>query len=97
MRIHTGHLSLLITLSKLTCITAITIEDFYQFGSEAGDAAIGRTLDGSSPPIILPSPFNFFGQSSNRMFVSYIRKPHNILPEFQISATCESHSYLALY
>ena len=72
MFIHTGHLSLLITLSKLSCVTPIAIEDFYQFGSEAGDAAIGRTLDGSSPPINLPSPFNFFGQSFNRMFVSLL-------------------------
>ena len=60
-------------LLELTApITAIPLNGFYPYGVEAGDSLVERTLDGSSPPIILPLEFSFFGQSFNTIYVSLI-------------------------
>ena len=50
-------------------IEAIPLNDFYQFGLAAGDVALDRSDDGSSPEITLPV-FSFFGQSFESLFVS---------------------------
>ena len=68
---NTGYLlSLLFCLLLSTDVAAVAIGDFYPFGIEAGDTAVGRTLDGSSPVISLPSPFNFLGEFYNEIYVS---------------------------
>ena len=75
---NTGSLlSLLVICSLLTTdVTAVAIKDFYKFGLDARDAALQPTLDGSSPPIILPSPFNFFGVFYNIIYVSEVLVSH---------------------
>ena len=55
-------------------VAAITIENFYPYGLSAGDNLLKRTLDGSSPNIILPTQFNFFGQYFKEIFVSWTTK-----------------------
>ena len=69
---NTGSLlSLLVICSLLTtAVNAVAIGDFYKFGLDAGDAVVHRRLDYSSPPITLPSPFNFFGVFYNQIYVS---------------------------
>ena len=58
-------------LLELTAhVTAIPLNEFYPYGVEAGDTSVERTLDGSSPPIILPLELSFFGRSFNTIFVS---------------------------
>ena len=57
-------------LELTTPVTAIPLNEFYPYGVEAGDALANRTVDGSSPPIILPLEFSFFGKSFNTIFVS---------------------------
>ena len=53
-------------------VTAIPLNAFYPYGIEAGDTTVERTLDASSPPIILPLEFSFFGRSFNTIFVSHL-------------------------
>ena len=69
---NTGSLLSLLVICLLltTDVTAVAIKDFYQFGLEAGDDLVNRTLDGSSPRITLPSPLNFFGEFYNETYVS---------------------------
>ena len=61
---------LVICCLQTTGVNAVAIDDFYKFGREAGDTAIRRTLDGSSPSITLPSPFNFMGEFYSETYVS---------------------------
>ena len=58
-------------LLLLACAGAIAIplEDFYPFGPDAGDVAIIRNDDGSSPAISPPSGFLFFGMMFTEIFV----------------------------
>ena len=51
-------------------VEAIPLEQFYPFGSGAGDILLNRTLDGSSPVHVLPSPFPYFGQNFTTVYVS---------------------------
>ena len=51
-------------------VSAIRLESFYPFGGAAGDAFLTGVLDGSSPPIALPSQFVFFGQIFDDIYVS---------------------------
>ena len=44
--------------------------NFYPFGASVGDAQVAEALDGSSPPIILSTPFRFFETSESILFVS---------------------------
>ena len=60
-------------IALTTLVTAIPLQQFYPYGAENGDNLIHRNDDGSSPPIPLPSQFNFFGQSVYDFYVSYIR------------------------
>ena len=50
-------------------VAALPLGDFYSFGSEAGDAALSRNDDGSSPSIPLPNGFPFYGLMYNELFV----------------------------
>ena len=45
-------------------------ENFYSFGVSVGDAQVPVALDGSSPPISLFIPFQFFEASERTLFVS---------------------------
>ena len=62
-------LASLFLLSKHTF--AVPLAEFYPFGSEAGDEALLRNDDGSSPAITVPYPFIFFGYSFQNIFVSF--------------------------
>ena len=52
--------------------SAVPLAEFYPFGSEAGDEALRRNDDGSSPAVTVPYPFIFFGYSFQSIFVSFI-------------------------
>ena len=62
-------LTIFLLFSKFTF--AIPLAEFYPFGLAAGDTVLNRTLDGSSPPITLPEPFMFFGNSFSVIHVSF--------------------------
>lgn len=47
-------------------------ENFYPFGVSVGDAQVPVALDGSSPPISLFIPFQFFDTSESTLFVSQL-------------------------
>ena len=47
-------------------------ENFYPFGVSVGDAQVPVALDGSSPPISLFIPFQFFETSESTLFVSQL-------------------------
>ena len=47
-------------------------ENFYPFGVSVGDAQVPVALDGSSPPISLFIPFQFFEASESTLFVSWL-------------------------
>ena len=46
--------------------------NFYPFGVSVGDAQVPVALDGSSPPISLFIPFQFFEVSESTLFVSWL-------------------------
>ena len=52
--------------------SGVPLASFYPFGSSAGDTSLGPTNDGTSPPILLPSPFTFFGSPFSTLYVSQI-------------------------
>ena len=64
-----GLLVLCTGMLLITSVTSIPLENFYHYGYFAGDNLVGRTLDGSSPLIILPA-FSFFGQTFRNISVS---------------------------
>ena len=61
----------ILLLSNYT--SAVPFAEFYPFGATAGDTVVPRTDDGSSPPITLPAPFMFFGNSFTVIHVSSYR------------------------
>lgn len=68
-----GHCVYVIVASLMlaTHVESIPLEQFYPFGSEAGDTVLERTLDGSSPVNLLPSPFPYFGENFTTLYVSF--------------------------
>ncbi|PAV61412.1 hypothetical protein WR25_01754 [Diploscapter pachys] len=65
-------------------LSEVSLEDFFPFGTENGDAELPRVDDGSSPPITLDSPFPYFDVPQPTLWVnenglvSFNRK----IPEF---------------
>ena len=53
-------------------VQSIGVEDFYAFGNATGDQRLPRTLDGSSPLIVLRTPFPFYDQDRRLLYVSSI-------------------------
>ena len=51
-------------------VSAIPLNDFYSFGTDAEDSLLGRNDDGSSPAITLTPAFKFFGTIFDTIFVS---------------------------
>ena len=45
-------------------------ENFYPFGVSAGDVQLPRVDDGSSPALLLSTPFQFFETSESTLYVS---------------------------
>lgn len=66
---------LLSTAFTLCCFLArtncIKVEEFYPFGSEAGDAILSNTDDGSSLEIPLQGFFPFYDENQRKVFVSF--------------------------
>ena len=60
--------------SVLTFLIVYTVNytDFFDFGVCMGDAQLERLLDGSSPPINLSTPIQFFGRTQHTLFVSQL-------------------------
>lgn len=58
----------------ISCIirysSGIPLDEFFPYGVEADDLLVNRTLDGSSPPIFVPSPFRFFDAVYSIVYVS---------------------------
>ena len=52
------------------CVSSIPLDEFYPFGSSAGDLNIGPTVDGSSPEITLTRVFPFYGRNYFILYVS---------------------------
>lgn len=72
MVIHTQE-EVTIVVLLLFCllqVSAIPLDNFYPFGADAGDDAIGPTLDGSSPILDLSRPFPFFKNDHLTIVVS---------------------------
>ena len=53
-------------------VQSIPLQDFYPFGPDAGDSAIDRNDDGSSPAVTLSSIFPFFDRNFQTIFVRFI-------------------------
>ena len=65
--------SLVLVVTLVACshhVMGIPLANFYPFGNTAGDNALPRTLDGPSGPITLSTPFIFFDQARELIFVS---------------------------
>ena len=57
-----------------TCFPAVPgpvamLENFYPFGSEAGDTTVPIQDDGSSPQILLSQAFTFYGRNEILFYV----------------------------
>lgn len=48
----------------------LTLKDLYPFGDQAGDDALSKNDDGSSPPIPILTLFPFFNHQHSKLFVS---------------------------
>eukprot|EP00105_Crassostrea_gigas_P040178 XP_019924326.1 PREDICTED: sushi, nidogen and EGF-like domain-containing protein 1 [Crassostrea gigas] len=48
----------------------LTLKDLYPFGDQAGDEALSKNDDGSSPPIPISTLFPFFNHQHSKLFVS---------------------------
>ena len=56
-----------------TFARCIQLEDFYPFGSAAGDRELGREDDGfSDPPLHLQRPFPYYDRDENTLYVSEV-------------------------
>ena len=57
----------------------VNYTNFFDFGVDMGDDQLNRIDDGSSPPINLSTPIQFFGRTQHNLFVSqlytYIQGP----------------------
>lgn len=53
-----------------THASGVPLAEFYPFGSGVGDSRLVPNDDGSSPRVVLPSPFLFFDRDHNALFVS---------------------------
>ena len=63
------HRVALIVLAAIVSGSALPLEDFYPFGTSAGDNLVGPTLDGSSPQVFLSTPLLFFGATFTNLYV----------------------------
>ena len=45
---------------------------FFDFGVDAGDTQLNKIDDGSSPPISLPTPIQFFERSQSIIYVRWL-------------------------
>lgn len=48
----------------------LTLKDLYPFGDQAGDEAMSKNDDGSSPQIPISTLFPFFNHQHSKLFVS---------------------------
>ena len=84
----------ILLLSSLPYGTAVPLSSFYSYGSAAGDTALSPTNDGSSPPITLPTPFNFFGTKDSTIYVSQLINTKNMRSRsFKHSLKGEIYNY----
>lgn len=56
-----------------TGVLCVTLEEFYPFGSGAGDGFLVANDDGSSPRITLRVQFPFFDENRRTVYVSTAR------------------------
>ncbi|XP_061188743.1 mucin-4-like [Saccostrea echinata] len=49
---------------------SLTLNELFPFGNDTGDTEMERNDDGSSPGIILSTPFPFFNQQNPKLFVN---------------------------
>lgn len=54
----------------IASVAAITLEDFYAFGSGTNDRNYTAVDDGSSPPVTLQEFFPFFDDNQGTVYVS---------------------------
>ena len=60
-----------VLLVVCTCdVIGIPLENFYPFGTTAGDIEVPRNDDGSSPRITLEISFPFFDEEHESVYVS---------------------------
>ena len=50
----------------------VNYTNFFDFGVDVGDTQLNRIDDGSSPPINLSTPIQFFGRTQYTLFVSQL-------------------------
>uniref|UniRef100_K1QQQ6 Sushi, nidogen and EGF-like domain-containing protein 1 n=1 Tax=Magallana gigas TaxID=29159 RepID=K1QQQ6_MAGGI len=64
---------LIVALSDTSIVgpaLGLTLKDLYPFGDQAGDEALSKNDDGSSPPIPISTLFPFFNHQHSKLFVS---------------------------
>ena len=57
---------------NLLSLMTFTVSTLYHFGVSASDFQLEREDDGSSPPMSLSIPFQFFGTSESTLYVSWL-------------------------
>jgi hypothetical protein len=73
MGIHnlfTGHILLLLYLSKPMPVISIDVSRFYSFGSSFGDTKLSKNDDGSSGSLDISISFPYFDKNHDKLFVS---------------------------
>ena len=53
-------------------VYTVNYTNFFDFGVDVGDTQFNRIDDGSSPPINLSPPIQFFGIAQHTLFVSQL-------------------------
>ena len=53
-------------------VCTVNYTNFFDFGVDVGDTQMNRIDDGSSPPINLSPPIQFFGIAQHTLFVSQL-------------------------
>ena len=65
-------LLLMFAWSGIGVLNAVTIPNFYPFGTSEGDHVAHRNDDGGSEEVSISISFPFFGQNHNSLFVSIL-------------------------
>ncbi len=74
LNLLSGIATLCVYLAALPCMVyAIPLDQFYHYGTSAGDAVLRRNDDGVSPPIPLGSSgFRYYRNTPTSIFVSFV-------------------------
>ena len=79
---------LLLALTTLSSISAISLSDFYPFGTAAGDNEIPSTDDGSSELITLRHVFSFYESDNFVIVVRYVGHKNWLATASYLLAPC---------